>query len=299
MACAALLTALMLILVSMTSQLGELWRGTAAKIEQFSEARNAFESLTHRLGQATLNTYWDCDNPDNPAQYMRQSELRFVCQPGAQGGQEIFFQAPCGYSEAHRGLNSLLNTCGYYVEYGDDSATRPAFVNLPARNRFRLMEYVEPAENLAVYATPDSWFPASAEGRRANAHVLAENVVALILLPRLSPQEDATGSALAPYYAYDSTCGGHSKNQLPPMVQVALVAIDEASAGRMTSADAAALQARIEGLFRDAGSFESDLRKTTSQADDASLEAALLVRKINYRIFTTNVILRGAKWSRP
>ena len=299
MACAALLASLMLILISMTSQLGDLWRGTTSKIEQFSEARSAFEALTRRLSQATLNTYWECDNPANPTQYVRQSNLRFICQPGSQGGHEVFFQAPCGYSETHCGLNNLLNTLGYYIEYADDSAFRPPFVTLPARSRFRLMEYLEPSEKLAVYASPDAWFPASAAERRAYAHVLAENVLALILLPRLSPQEDATGTSLAHDYTYDSTCDGLTKNQLPPTVQVTVVAIDEASAGRMTSADAAALQAKLGELFRDAGSFAGDLRKSTLQAGDASLEAALLARKINYRIFTTNVILRGAKWSRP
>lgn len=306
MACAALMAALMLIVVSLTSQLSDLWRGTTAKIEQFSEARNAFEALTRRLSQATLNTYWDYDDLDHPQKYVRQSELRFVCQPGAQGGHEIFFQAPFGYSDTHRGLGNLLNTWGFYVEYADDSASRPPFVNLPVRNRFRLMEYMEPSENLTVYSPSTAWLPASAAERKANAHVLAENVIALILLPRLSPQEDATGTLLAPSYAYDSTRNGpngadpnyNTKNQLPPTVQVTLVAIDEASAGRLTSAQVATLQTKLGELFRDAGSFPSDLKKNPAHAVDSSLEAALIALKINYRIFTTNVILRGAKWSR-
>ena len=306
LASAVLITALLLIVVAMTSRLSDLWRGTAAKIEQFSEARSAFDSLTRRLSQATLNTYWDYDDLDAPTQYVRQSELRFICQFGAQGSHEIFFQAPLGYSDTYRGLSGLLNTWGFYVEYADDRASRPSFVNLPARWRFRLMEYMEPSEKLTVYSKSDAWCPASGAGRAANAHVLAENVIALILLPRLAPQEDATGTRLAPFYAYDSTRDGpngsdasfNTRNQLPPVVQVTLVAIDEASALRLTSAQVAMLQARLGELFRDAGSFDGDLKKHPGQATDASLEAALIALKVNYHIFTTNVVLRGAKWSR-
>ena len=45
----------------------------------------------------------------------------------------------------------MLNTWGYYVEYADNSTTRPSFVASPARKRFRLMEVMQPSESLSLY----------------------------------------------------------------------------------------------------------------------------------------------------
>ena len=50
---------LLLILAVTTNQTSDVWRRSAAKVEQFQASRRGFESMTRRLGQATLNTYWD------------------------------------------------------------------------------------------------------------------------------------------------------------------------------------------------------------------------------------------------
>lgn len=294
-----LIAAIMGMVIAVADQVSGIWRGTASKIEQFSEARNAFDSLSRRLSQATLNAYWDYDDPNHPQRYIRRSDLRFVCKRGEAGSQELFFQAPFGYSETRKGMSGALNTWGYYVEYGDDGGTRPPFVPTRPRWRFRLMEYMEPAERFALYKDGSAWEPPSGDARKPYAHVLAENVVALVALPRLSPREDAAGTALAPKYEYNSADDGSpdTRNQLPPVVQVAVVAIDEASALRMSANDVEAVKTRLDRLFQDAGHFASDL--TRSAGGDGSLEALLIARRINYHIFTTNVLLRGAKWSRP
>jgi uncharacterized protein (TIGR02599 family) len=52
----AVLALLLLLLLSMVNQTDSVWRQTRGKIEQFREAREGFESMTRRLGQATLNT---------------------------------------------------------------------------------------------------------------------------------------------------------------------------------------------------------------------------------------------------
>jgi len=48
---------LLLILVSMTNAIRNTWSHTTAAAEQFRDAREAFESITRKLSQATLNTY--------------------------------------------------------------------------------------------------------------------------------------------------------------------------------------------------------------------------------------------------
>jgi uncharacterized protein (TIGR02599 family) len=72
-----LITLIALLLASMTNATASTWRYTTGRIEQFRSAEMAFEAVTRRLSQATLNTYWDYDNPAAPRKYVRQSDLRF------------------------------------------------------------------------------------------------------------------------------------------------------------------------------------------------------------------------------
>jgi uncharacterized protein (TIGR02599 family) len=312
----ALISLLLVVLVSMTSQTSDIWCAANARTEQFREARAAFESLTNRLSQATLNPYWDyfdsagisasqANYNGTPKSFGRQSELRFKCQPGLQNTHEVFFQAPLGYSNSNAGLENLLNTWGFFVSFGEESH-RPAFLTLPARHRFRLMEYMEPSENLSVYSNPNAWLPATPSQRALYSHGLAENVVALILLPKLSSREDPTGANLAPSYAYDSTSDGpngltdencSTKNQLPPVIQVTMVAVDEASFRRFLGSATTMPSLGLEGLFTTVGDLQNSANPGYAR-DLKMLETTLQKNKLNYRIFTTDVALRGAKWSR-
>ena len=84
-------------------------------------------------------------------------------------------------------------------------------------------------------------------------------------------------------------------NQLPPVLQITMVAIDEASAIRL------GFGAGSDDIFGAAAKFtkSADYSKDLLQSKDpASLEATLISKRVNYRIFSTNVTIRGAKWSR-
>ncbi len=118
------------------------------------------------------------------------------------------------------------------------------------------MELVAPAEMFTLYSEEGkkaggnaeyndaSWFQSAVDGTapftssKRPVRVLAENIVALILLPKLSSQEDPKGTKLAPQYSYNSLTKNsdpaiNSKNQLPPIVQVTMVAVDETSFARL------------------------------------------------------------------
>ena len=334
----AVLAVLVVVLASILNQTTTAWRSARGKIEEFRQARDGFESMSRKISQSTLNTYWDYLDASNatrttnnsstfvPARYARQSELRFISGPALAGTatgvtprptHSIFFVAPLGEVSSttdYSGLPNLLNTWGYYVEYADDSNMRPGFLRglepPLKKSRFRLMELMQPSEAMTLYkytsgsSTYDGkeWFtdaldPSSAvppSQASPPVHVLAENVIALVLLPKLTPQEDSTGTLLSPAYSYDSTvkratAAINSKNQLPPVVQITMVSIDETSANRMTAADNTALQTKLGTLFTDATQYAADL---------ATLEQYLVDKRINYRIFTTNVSIKGAKWSR-
>src|SRR5207249_4696774 len=96
------------------------------------------------------------------------------------------------------------------------------------RYRFRLMELMEPSDTLTLYTytsgltgttpknstyTGSEWFktPLGLPAATRPARALAENIVALVILPKLSLADQAAGvppytdASLAPAYLYDST----------------------------------------------------------------------------------------------
>ena len=322
-----LITLLSLILLSLTNQTSSIWRRTTGTVEQFRGARGGFESLSRQLSQATLNTYWDYFDASGsprtaanastfaPQRYGRQSELRFVSGPTQtllnattppHPTHGVFFQTPTGFvtnTTDYEGLDSALNTVGYFIEFNNDASNRPPFITpamAPYRWRPRLMEFMQPSEKLSVYGTPLDWFKTAVTtpATPSSAHVLAENIVALVILPKLSREEDATEAAIAPAYAYDSTTNGpngtdpkyNTRNQLPPVVQVTMVAVDETTANRFfTQASDPGKDLNIDGvLFQDATKYADDLK---------TLEKTLVDKHLSYRVFTDNISIRAAKWS--
>jgi len=377
----SLLLLLALMLVALTHETSRTLAFTTGKAEQFRGAREAFENLTHRLSQATLNTYWDYDYgtavSNEPSRYARRSELRFICGPAGHDeflgqpadpnrrrvGHGVFFQAPLGFSDNVRGLENLLNTWGYFVEYGNDDRYRPSVIPAaaaPERWRFRLLAFMPSAEENLIYHFTSGWVdpaalrkqPRSAEYRemgwfrdQCNAgdpptHVVAENVIALILTPRLAAREEAQFpdheaqpdfSPLAPDYVFDSSPAPsrllsaddpryadarlNPVAQLPPLIEVTMVAIDEPSAQRLNLARGdencfGLVNDGKSGKFTQSAQLTADLRRDPSRPFGRStgahssfdqggpLENTLIGARVNYRIFSTRVALRGAKWSR-
>lgn len=398
-----ILVLMMVILLQMTGQTANTWRYGAAKAEQFQEARKAFETMTRRVSEATLNTYWDyyidpaekaaSNDPKRvpPASYVRASDLRFrivnMNKPDYSPAglyrptQGIFFQAPIGMVEERNSeltkLDDLLNSWGYFVEV--DSTNRvPSFLaaDYPPRRRARLMEFRQPTEEFDLYkrlqeqlaagkrklrpgeipdrdpaiggdgrvdVRDDSWFidPLKVPSTQANrrARVLAENVLALVILPRLTPTDerarqeainknsgdvvDTQKILLTPDFQYHSkqlsnyTGAGYSpdkvdpelnpKNQLPPVVYFAMFAIDETSAHRLAELNPTAedlgldrmLQGGVDGSVMFTASKNLESTEVPPKDGDLKLfEQKLIDLKLSYRLFSSNVALRGAKWSR-
>jgi len=331
----SVLTVVMLLLLSITDSTQRIWKQTAQRIDAFRSARTAFESMTRRISQATLNTYWDYDSTTAPTRYVRRSELRFISgnipqvatalSPIPNPSHSVFFQAPLGLVSDitdYGGMENLLNTFGYYIAVTSDAATRPPFLATPAHTRFRLMELSEPSEALTLYTYSNGnpgyktteWF-ATPLTSSSNSHIIADNVIALVLLPKLSPADEtaithsaATGTYLALYYNYDSSpltwppaSTQLSANQLPPLVQVTMVAIDESSASRLetiSNGNAATMVSKLGlgGLFQTAGNLTDNTQAGYAQ-DLKTLTDTLQSLHLNYRIFSSEISIRGAKWS--
>ena len=165
--------------------------------------------------------------------------------------------------------------------------------------------------------------------RFAYARPMAENIVALIILPKVAtkdrlnynsnpPTPDPKALELAPYYEYDSwrvlsgttetppTPGtgapGNVKidnrsrdNLLPPIVQLTMVAIDEPSAIRM-NLGLTGKPTWTDGLFQQCA-LELDYQKDIKELEE-NIKKDPRYKNVSYRIFTTDVVIRGSKWSR-
>lgn len=322
----ALITTLLVILVGIVDQTSKTWRYTTSKVEQFRSARQGFEAITRRLAQATLNTYWDYDKISGPQKYVRQSELRFfagtlpedTAPPGAtRVTHSVFFQAPLGFSDEKDfdGLETLLNTSGFFVEFASDLPSRPDFINrmvppVLQRHRFRLMEFMQASNRLQVYTpSPAGWlkdlFTATAPAT-VPVFSRAENVIALVVLPKLAPEEDPSGTRLSPGYTYSSTFDRandptiNSLNQLPPLVQITLVGLDEGSAAKIAreAGNGTMPELGLAALFKTGYPGSAEKHADRFMEDLEILKKTLADRRLTYRIFTTQVSIRGAKWSR-
>ena len=327
MAATAILVVLMLVIFQITQTTGRVWKKSTMQISSLQNARAAFESMTRRLSQATLNVYYGYDDLSDPRHYLRRSELHFICGNGLVEEQitgAVFFQAPLGYTDApgtYGHMENGLNACGYYVKYGEDPAV-PEFLQnlanpLPKKYRFRLMEYFQPTQKLGIY-TPNNgvggnslpghgggWIQPDA----SNTRVLAENVVALIVMPMLSTKDlDGDEPPLSSDFWYDSREGavdasgkirfpqGETTHQLPPILQVTMVVIDEDSAIKMGN-PMTAPNLGLTSLFQQTSKLPDDISALEKVLSAKSGNIAGNGIPLNYYVFQTNVAIRGAKWS--
>ncbi len=169
----------------------------------------------------------------------------------------VFFVAPLGIvsdTSNYGHLPSLLNICGYYIQWSNVDLDRPSI--LPAGGlpyRFQLMQFVQPSDQMSLYAatamnyptytqvtTSPSWQSVALFGNPPgntplNVRPIAKNVIALLLLPAMSTT-DTSGTLTPSGYVYDTenpasgvTPANTSLNRTPPVMRVVMYAIDDAS----------------------------------------------------------------------
>lgn len=294
---------LLMVLFSTVSQTSLITRRATEKISSFQGARFAFETVTRTLSQATLNSYWDYDDPNSPVRYLRTSQLHFLVGksgtapfPGTPGtGEAVFFQAPGGVvgdPSLHGGMEGLLNACGYYVKYDSESVPTVFQGTVAPKCRYRLMQTIQPTESLAVYKeVPDSTWVGS-----VGAMPLADNIIYLVVWPRKSATDDPSGQPLTEDFSYDSRAGAKTSpqpqtaNQLPPLVQITMIAIDESSAARLctTSTPPSEISGAGDGLF-------SKSNQTDFARDLPAFESHLSEKGVKYQVFTALVPFRESK----
>jgi uncharacterized protein (TIGR02599 family) len=382
MTAVAVFSMVMVLVFQMLEKTTNIWKTSKDSVSEFKDARVAFEAITRRLSQATLNTYWQIEmfqgqtsNVPVARQYQRMSELHFVSGPaedivgnnnlptgaGPRSGHCVFFQAPTGltYTQESRQylytpFQNALNSWGYFVEFNSDQMDRPSFLNnlrnAPTpRVRFRLMEFVQPLESSLVFRTASQintflqtapngtmtrdqtyeWFknPTSAGVNfpgnyptnsssdnidTRNVRVVADNILALVVLPTNTVDPNRRGN-IAPDYIYDTrswlnkaqgnvAAQAKSRNQLPPIVEVLMIALDESAMRRMnaalniTNSNEASrypFYRRTLNLFKNAQLLDRDLAELREVLAIPTGRPAI---PISYRIFRTTVRIRESRW---
>jgi uncharacterized protein (TIGR02599 family) len=338
------LALILVVMVGVFDSVRNIHLRSMAQIKAFREGRQAVDVISTALSQATLNSYLDYVDADGeyrfraggnaasfvPASYKRSSELRFrsgnlpEVSTSLRPSHAVFFQAPLGLvgsGSAYTGLENLLNSLGFYIEFGDDTAARPDFfTNLPnqppAAYRYRLMQAIQPSENLSIYndtAENPGLKSTDANGLRwltdtlgSVRRVVAENIIALVVLPKLGAADQQKGGysdgSLAPNYLYDSTVG-HSdpmlnpSSQLPPVVEITLVAVDEKSYALFQGDSTTPRDLGLATLFQTVGDTINPANPGYAQ-DFKTLEETLTQNRIDYRIFKVSVPIKSARWSR-
>ena len=387
----AILASLMLVVTNVIGIVQRTWSRTSSKVSEFREARMALELITRNLAQATLNTYWQSiDNSGGATKtfqtlsdrsgaaakgYVRQSELQFTCGPTATllsggsadkyPGHGVFFQATLGITNLISGggavntenMVNLLCGRGYFLNWGDDSAFRPPFLNAKTdivrpRFRYRLMEYSPTAETNQIYldtTTTDLskrrpitdrfnlWFQEAAgataqaqtgekASTRAFVRPIAENIICMVISPQGDSKTALYGGGaggksdptwIAPGYGFDSTVIDNSQSdtayqsdtrtsttlsqvtqhQLPPLIKVTLIAVDGPSGEKLAESSSlrGEISTALNGLFTKAQGYNN--AASSYKKDLGTLEAKLIEKHLNYRIYTTTVIMKQAQWS--
>jgi uncharacterized protein (TIGR02599 family) len=341
----AVLSIILLLATQIITRTSFVWSYSTSKMAENREARVAFNSIVQRLSSATVDQYYGYTYTNGvttagyiPSTYSRRSELRFVSGQSSvinttvssSPTDAVFFAAPLGIvstTALYGHLPSLLNVCGYYVQWSNQDLERPAVPGLSSTGiyRFRLMQFVQPAESMSIYSqtipfsasntnanypaysfvTGTSWQNTALSGNPSGIHPLANNVAALLLLPATNTT-DASGT-LAPGYLYSSesatapatTPALTSVNRTPPVMRIVMYTIDEKSALRLPqSATMPNLYVSTSGaaLFTDS----SKLYPSTTTGDIGDVgrfEQTLTAKHITFRRYDAAVELPRQTWN--
>ena len=308
----AILAVMVVLMLGVLQSTSDAWRRNTERSKAFASSRAAFESMTRSISAATLNTYQDYYDANRsnrasgsltfvPAVYGRRSDLHFTTGTNlvtGQNGVAIFMVVPFDYESANTNdySSGQLNGFGYFVRFTTNSLAPNGVSN---SYRYRLMQFLQPTEKLMVMNTnyyPNSWFTTDVNAN-SNTFPIADNVVAFAILPKLSDRENANAAALAPNFSYNSrmtwSSGSQPTNmhQLPPVVQVVMVVLDESSARRIENGSTepiSALGFNPASVFTSPANLEADLK---------TISDALSAKRLNYRIFRSEIPIRSAKWT--
>lgn len=289
---------LMLVLSQIVSGAFAAWTRGRGNMEKFQQARAAMQTLHDTLTHAVLSPHLEYRHdpaaPTIPVAYEANSALRFRTGEAANlfaaspsltlKGHGVVFAATLGRDTLGQieGPRAALNECGFFVAHGDDRRWLPATAaGLKPRSRFRLYHSCQPASEFSAY---HSWHDPLAPLSTESARPVAENIALLVLAP-MTDENTLAGSG-----SYDSA---QHRHELPALLRVIMLALDERSAQRV---EEAGLSARLipQGLFRDPSTpanIDADLERLRRHLDQS------LNVPVDYHLFDQLIALPPCQWN--
>jgi uncharacterized protein (TIGR02599 family) len=330
-----ILSMILLVITSVIGKTQQAWKSTTATLSQFREARQAFETVSRELRQTTIKTWVDYNGfgavigsqPSEPTKRgvggLRLGQANSIVtglgSASELPGSGVVFQVPGGLTQSAASVFQPLkwSMCkrAYFVRFSDDSSYLPAGLvdRLPARFRYRLIEFSPPTEENDLFGTGGSgnagapWMQVSSSAANSTAtaggqpvsrlRVVADNIIAMVMAA--SPRRAAIGGTVTnlaqsrnPFlqYTFDSAApqmvNGFNMNQSTPgLIRLIMVAVDDESAARMIVGNSSPdILNRAGAGFTAPANIESDLN---------TLREYLAAQRYNFRIFTSDVYLPG------
>jgi uncharacterized protein (TIGR02599 family) len=91
-----------------------------------------------------------------------------------------------------------------------------------------------------------------------------------------------------------------TQHLLPPLVKITMVALDSAAGERLAEGGNEAQQQRLAGvlapLFSNANGYNTP--GSAYHQDLATLQNFLVAEKLNFRVFSSTVVMKQARWSK-
>ena len=128
-------------------------------------------------------------------------------------------------------------------------------------------------------------------------------ILAIVLQPNAPSYVDGGAeSDIAPKYLYDSrrfkwdgssTLSELTRHQLPPTIQLSVIAVDEVTWNKLPVDRVDSMAQRLKSMLKDTLFQNTD----DFQRDQLTLAEFLKEYRVEHRVFTTEVPLRAARWS--
>ena len=282
-----------------TTQRSLLTSRSAAERLQVTES--ATRMLSQQLSQATLQTRACYDTALN--RVVPHSDLHFVCGPAAElmtgvpgvCGDAVFFQRP----GPEGSLPRALQACGFFVQYGGDEAWRPSgFTSVPVQKRFRLLQFHQLAGSLTLFqpssvmgepsrlsqltSRPDlyQWFVQPINDTalfKSSVSVVSENVLAMIV--QTAPLGQRCHDTRRYQWEAGSAEAALSRHQMPGVMEVTLVMVDEAGWARMGSDEAESVAAEVMSLVK-GQTWQGDAQQTGLSALQQMMQEHRMVARM-------------------
>lgn len=327
-----ILLILVIILASMSNYVTRIWRSSGSQADVFQASRSGMESMTSQLELATMNVFWDYDNPSAPTRYLRKANEAFVSGSAANlltaapaavavadvnpnavlmPGHAFFFQAPMGRTSNNLvdNLQLLLNTCGFFIQYRNVNAntTLPGAGTPTARNRYCLMQVQSTAQEMSIYATKtganstwpsvtnNSWFNTNSLLSNTNSRMLAENIVLLLVRPMTTGTNGVRTDLSTTTYALD-TRSGETNNPQPATASQLPPFVNLTLIG--VAENTMLRKDTTKGYQFTTSDLSGLFTNPVNYDNDLKSFMNILSReRIDYRIFQQTVLLPNSKWS--